>query len=60
MVKMKSLTNGNEWLWDRAKFMDRRFLMQPLYQEFLEDEKANAKLLGQPTESVCEILSVFS
>ena len=29
-MKMKSLLNGNVWLWDRGKFMNRRFLMQVL------------------------------
>ena len=27
-MRMKSLLNGNVWLWDRGKFMNRRFLMQ--------------------------------
>lgn len=38
MVKMKSLLNGNVWLWDRGKFMNRRFLMQDLYQRHLDGE----------------------
>lgn len=28
MVKMTDLLNGNSWLWDRGKFMNRRYLMQ--------------------------------
>lgn len=28
MVKMTDLFNGNSWLWDRGKFMNRRYLMQ--------------------------------
>lgn len=28
MVKMKNLLNGNTWLWERGKFMNRRYLMQ--------------------------------
>ena len=52
LVKMKHMTNGNEWMWDRAKFMDRRYQIQAMYQEFLEDEKGNAKMVGPPTEAV--------
>ena len=28
MVKMKNLLNDNTWLWDRGKFMNRRYVMQ--------------------------------
>ena len=28
MVRMRNLLNGNVWLWDRGKFMNRRFVMQ--------------------------------
>lgn len=28
MVKMKNLLNGNTWLWERGKFMNRRYMMQ--------------------------------
>lgn len=48
MVKMRNLFNGNEWLWERAKFMDRRFQMQELYQKYLEDE--DKQLTGPPTK----------
>jgi len=49
LVKMKNLVNGNEWLWDRAKFMDRRFMMQAWYQDYLENESTSASLTGPPT-----------
>lgn len=48
MVRIKSLSNGNEWLWDRVKFMDRRFLMQALYQASLEDSQLTQKISGAP------------
>jgi len=38
MVRMKNLLNSNVWLWDRGKFMNRRFLMQDLYQRFMDGE----------------------
>jgi len=28
MVKMKDLLTKNTWLWERAKFMNRRYIMQ--------------------------------
>jgi len=28
MVQMKNLLTGNIWLWDRGKFVNRRYLMQ--------------------------------
>ena len=59
MVKMKSLSNGNEWLWDRAKFMDRRFLMQALYQEYIEDEKKSTSISGPPTNAVSDVIRLF-
>ncbi|XP_061187944.1 kinesin-like protein KIF28P [Saccostrea echinata] len=36
MVKMRNLENGNEWLWDRNKFINRKFLMQEMYQNYVE------------------------
>ena len=50
MIKMKNLLNGNEWTWDRAKFTDRRFQMQELYQRYLEEE--DPALLGPPATKV--------
>ncbi|XP_074645604.1 kinesin-like protein KIF28 isoform X2 [Tubulanus polymorphus] len=38
MVKMKNLLNGNTWLWERGKFMNRRYLMGDLYQKYLDGE----------------------
>ncbi|EDO35613.1 predicted protein [Nematostella vectensis] len=41
MVKMKNLLNENVWLWDRGKFLNRRFLMQEMYQKFMDSEDIN-------------------
>jgi hypothetical protein len=38
VVKMKNLLNGNTWLWERGKFMNRRYLMQEMYQKYLDGE----------------------
>jgi len=39
LVKMKNLLNDNVWLWERGKFMNRRFLMMDLYQRFLDGDE---------------------
>lgn len=44
MVKMKNLLNGNTWLWERGKFMNRRYLIQDLYQRFLDGDKSVLKI----------------
>ncbi|XP_074659378.1 kinesin-like protein KIF28 isoform X2 [Tubulanus polymorphus] len=35
-VKVRNLENGNEWMWDRNKFINRKYLMQEMYQNFIE------------------------
>lgn len=40
-VKMKSLADGNTWLWDRNKFLNRKYLMQEMYQNFVEGESCD-------------------
>ncbi|XP_065828144.1 kinesin-like protein KIF28 [Oscarella lobularis] len=37
LVKMTNLLNENTWLWERGKFTNRRYVMQDLYQRFLEN-----------------------
>jgi len=36
-VKMKDLPTGNEFVWDRNQFINRKYLMQELYQNFVEE-----------------------
>lgn len=38
MVKMTNPKTGNEWMWDRNKFINRKFLMQEMYQNYIEGE----------------------
>jgi hypothetical protein len=39
MVKMIALDgSGNDWLWDRNKFINRKFLMQEMYQNYVEGD----------------------
>ncbi|KAJ8041556.1 Kinesin-like protein KIF28P [Holothuria leucospilota] len=44
VVKMKNLLNGNTWLWDRGKFINRRYVIQDLYQRFLDGDEDISKL----------------
>ncbi|EDV21287.1 uncharacterized protein TRIADDRAFT_30614, partial [Trichoplax adhaerens] len=44
MVKMKDLLNGNTWVWERGKFMNRRYLMQDLYQRHLDGDEDVKKI----------------
>ena len=39
MVKMVALDgSGNSWLWDRNKFINRKFIMQEMYQNYVEGD----------------------
>lgn len=38
-IKMKSLVTGHEWMWSRKKFLNRKFLMQEMYQAYSENGK---------------------
>eukprot|EP00118_Oscarella_pearsei_P011068 m.71435 g.71435 ORF g.71435 m.71435 type:complete len:1006 (+) comp35741_c0_seq3:25-3042(+) len=50
MIKMRSLLNGNVWLWERGKFTNRRYVMQDLYHRFLDnpDDIASIKKEDDP------------
>ena len=37
-MKMKDLTNDNEWLWNKNKFINRKFIMQEMYQNFVDGD----------------------
>ncbi|KAJ8302783.1 hypothetical protein KUTeg_019179 [Tegillarca granosa] len=57
MVKMKNLLNGNTWLWERGKFMNRKYLIQDLYQKYLDGEDVSKipkeqDPFWEPTEDV--------
>ncbi|KAK3726716.1 hypothetical protein RRG08_017023 [Elysia crispata] len=38
MVKMKNLMNGNYWLLNRNDFINRKYLMQEMYQSYMEGD----------------------
>ncbi|XP_064648285.1 kinesin-like protein KIF28P isoform X2 [Lineus longissimus] len=35
-VKMVNMETGNEWMWDRIKFINRKYLMQEMYQNYVQ------------------------
>lgn len=37
-VRMRGLTDDSEWLWSRNRFLDRKFLMQEMYQKYVDGE----------------------
>ncbi|XP_033759938.1 kinesin-like protein KIF28P isoform X2 [Pecten maximus] len=39
MVKMINQVNGNEWMWDKNKAINRKSLMQEIYQDFVSGEE---------------------
>ncbi|CAL1526285.1 unnamed protein product, partial [Lymnaea stagnalis] len=39
---MNNLLNGNVWLWEHGKFMNRRYLIQEMYQKYLDGENISS------------------
>jgi len=39
MIKVKDLRNDNTWLWERGKFMNRRYIIQEMYQQFIDQDE---------------------
>ena len=40
VIQMKDLNTGNQWLWGRDKFVNRRYMMQEMYQQFLDEDES--------------------
>ena len=38
-VKMKDLVSNIEWIWEKNKFVNRKYLMQEMYNNFVEGEE---------------------
>ncbi|CAL8085086.1 unnamed protein product [Calicophoron daubneyi] len=39
VIRMRDTTTNNIWLWDKDQFMEHRFTMQEMYQNFLGNSK---------------------
>ena len=53
-VKMRNLGNDTEFMWDRSKFINRKFLMQEMYQDYVngDDDWDLPKVRLGPTEGM--------
>uniref|UniRef100_H2ZMC6 Kinesin-like protein n=1 Tax=Ciona savignyi TaxID=51511 RepID=H2ZMC6_CIOSA len=38
MVQVKNLLNNNIWMWERGKFMNRRYMIQEMYQQYIDGD----------------------
>ena len=38
-VKMRNLDNGYSWMWTRNQFLERKYRMQEMYQNYVEGEQ---------------------
>ena len=45
---MKSLTNDNEWIWDKNKFINRKYIMQENYQNYTDGDESEV-----PKVTIC-------
>ena len=46
MVKVKNLKTNHEWTWDRNKFINRKYLMQEMYQNYIEGDDWDVPEVG--------------
>ncbi|EUB62332.1 Kinesin-like protein unc-104 [Echinococcus granulosus] len=54
-IRMKCTKTGYTWMWDRGKFLNRRFLIQEMYQAF-NDGEGKHKLVRQEDDPFWEPL----
>lgn len=45
-VKMRNLDNGYSWIWSRNQFLDRKYRMQEMYQNYVEGEQWDLPQVG--------------
>nr|VZI47555.1 unnamed protein product [Spirometra erinaceieuropaei] len=43
MIRMKCDVTGHVWIWERGKFLNRRFLMQEMFQDFENPDPESAR-----------------
>ncbi|VUZ43253.1 unnamed protein product [Hymenolepis diminuta] len=55
VVRMKCTKTGHTWMWERGKFLSRRFLIQEIYQSF-EDGSAARNPIKQENDPFWEPL----
>uniref|UniRef100_A0A8B9CP26 Kinesin-like protein 6 n=1 Tax=Anser brachyrhynchus TaxID=132585 RepID=A0A8B9CP26_9AVES len=59
-VKVTHATTNQVWVWSKAKFINRKFLMEELYQRFLEGENTDVNQDSDPFWDPVEVVHVGS
>ena len=67
-MKMLALDgSGNDWLWDRNKFINRKFIMQEMYQNYIEGDEnwdypqvGSLTLLHSEWQKLHRVLAILS
>ena len=44
MIRCKNLQNDNIWLWERSKFINRRFKINEMYQQYIDNDDSWKKI----------------
>lgn len=52
MVKVVNTRSENQWLIDRAEFVDRRYRIQEMFGDWAYDRDTNASTYGPPKSDV--------
>ncbi|XP_065183829.1 kinesin-like protein KIF28 [Sycon ciliatum] len=54
VVMMRDLLNGNCWLWQYGTFLNRRYMIQELYQRWVDGEVMDAQTIPQEDDPFWE------
>ncbi|KAL1769935.1 kinesin KIF28P [Sigmodon hispidus] len=60
MVKLPREGQEDVWIWSKAKFINRKFLMEELYQRFLENEDSQVTQEDDPFWDPVEVVHLGS
>ena len=54
-MKMRHLETDHYWLWSRNKFVNRKYLMQEMYQNYVEGEAWDLSEVRKDVQSLTEL-----
>uniref|UniRef100_A0A8C8R7D3 Kinesin-like protein 6 n=1 Tax=Pelusios castaneus TaxID=367368 RepID=A0A8C8R7D3_9SAUR len=60
VVKVTNKTTNQVWVWSKAKFVNRKFLMEELYQHFLDGEDVYVSQKSDPFWDPVEVIHLGS
>ncbi|XP_066880463.1 kinesin-like protein KIF28P [Kogia breviceps] len=60
MVKVTNQRTRQVWIWSKAKFINRKFLMEELYQRFLDGEDSHLAQVDDPFWDPAEVIHLGS